>query len=109
MTLSEAEFEKAADLELSKLVAALDASELDLEVELSMGVLTIELSDKSKYVINSHRAAKQIWLAAERSAWHFDPEPAGSRWVAPKSGDELWSTLEGVLSTKLLRAVSLRS
>ena len=109
MTLSEAEFEKAADLELSQLVAAFDASELDLEVELSMGVLTIELADKSKYVVNSHRAAKQIWLAAERSAWHFDLDAAGSRWVAPKSGDELWSTIEGVLSKKLARDVSLRS
>ncbi|HTJ81943.1 MAG TPA: iron donor protein CyaY [Polyangiaceae bacterium] len=106
--LSESEFEKAADQELAKLLGALDASSLDLEVELSMGVLTIELSDKSKYVINSHRAAKQIWLAAERSAWHFDLDPGASRWVAQKNGDELWSTVEGVLSKKLGAPVSLR-
>jgi CyaY protein len=104
---TEAEFEKAADRELTRLVAALDAAALDVEVELSMGVLTLEFGDGTKYVVNSHRAAKQIWLAAERSAWHFDPDASGSTWVAPKSGDELWATLRGVLGRKLGKDVAL--
>ncbi len=106
---TEAEFEKAADRELARLVAALDAAAIDVEVELSMGVLTLEFGDGTKYVVNSHRAAKQIWLAAERSAWHFDPNGEGPRWVAPKSGDELWDTLRGVLSRKLGTEVTLAS
>ena len=58
-------------------------------------------------MVNSHRAARQIWMAAERSAWHFDYEPAQRRWVAAKSGDELWSTIASVLARKLGHAVDL--
>jgi CyaY protein len=47
-------------------------------------------------------------MAAERSAWHFDHhEGADGRWVAAKSGDELWAAEEGVLSRKLGRPVTL--
>src|SRR5690349_9865120 len=106
LALSEREFEKVADEELKKLSAALDDVD-DLEADLQMGVLTIAFSDGARYVVNSHRAAKQIWGAAERNAWHFDPQPDG-RWVASKNGDELWSTVERLLTTKLGRAVKLR-
>lgn len=105
-------FEAAADAELTSLLAKIDALELDLEVELSMGILTVEFPDATKYVVNSHRAARQIWMAAERNAWHFDPEPqdgAGSavRWIAKKSSDELRATLAGALARKTGRPVEL--
>lgn len=106
LALSERDFEKAADEELKKLSKALDGTD-DIEADLQMGVLTILFSDGARYVVNSHRAAKQIWGAAERSAWHFDPHADG-RWVAAKNGDELWSTVERLLSNKLGRAVTLR-
>ena len=61
----------------------------------------------TKYVVNSHRAARQIWMAAERSAWHFDLQQ-DKRWVAAKSGDELYAAIEGVLTRKLGREIKLR-
>ena len=107
MAVTEAEFEKAADVELERLRSALDESGIDAEVELSMGILSIEFADGAKYVVNSHRAARQIWMAAEREAWHFDPDPAKGTWTAAKSGDELWSAITRVLGKKLGRAVTL--
>jgi CyaY protein len=104
--LSEHEFEKLADAELQKLSRCMDDLE-DLEADLQMGVLTITFSDGARYVVNSHRAAKQIWGAAELRAWHFDPQQDG-RWVAAKSGDELWSTVDRLLTAKLGRAIKLR-
>ncbi len=104
--LTEEQFEQRADLELHALEQALADLGLDLEVELQMGILSIEPPKGTTYVINSHRAAKQIWMAAERTAWHFDPLPDG-RWVAAKSGDELWSTLARVLGEKLGRTIPL--
>ncbi|MFO0755516.1 MAG: iron donor protein CyaY [Byssovorax sp.] len=104
--LSEQEFEKLADLELRALDRAL--GDLDgLEVDLSMGVLTLSFSDGVKYIVNSHRAARQIWMAAERSAWHFDFARASSRWVASKNGDDLRRTLGAVISRKLGAPVEL--
>ncbi|MEZ4299821.1 MAG: iron donor protein CyaY [Polyangiaceae bacterium] len=104
--LSERDFEKLADEELKTLSTALDDVD-DLEADLQMGVLTITFPDGARYVVNSHRAAKQIWGAAELTAWHFDPQPDG-RWVASKNGDELWSTVERLLTTKLSRPIKLR-
>src|SRR5215468_8279311 len=104
--LTEQAFDRVADQALHALEGAL--SDLDgLEIDLQLGVLTLEFSDNTRYVVNSHRAARQIWMAAERSAWHFDYRPGEARWIATKNGDELWSTLEAVVSRKLGREVKL--
>ena len=105
--LSEQEFDQLADATLRALDKALNAIEDGLEADLESGILTIEFQDGIKYVVNSHRAARQIWMAAERSAWHFDYVPAKNQWIAPKNGDELLSAVAGVVSRKLGRAVSL--
>lgn len=105
-SLSESEFERLADEELRHLleaIDALDAASDALEADLQMGVLTIVFEDGTKYVVNSHRAARQIWMAAEKRAWHFDYE---GRWFA-SSGDELRATLSEVLGRKLGTKVSL--
>ncbi len=107
--MTEAEYDALALPELSALVRALDALDLPgIQPELEGDVLNVEFDDGERFVINSHRAARQIWMAAERSAWHFDFVPE-ARWVAKKSGDELWSTLARVLSKKLGQTVSLSS
>lgn len=104
--MTEAAFERVADDTLRDIERAL--SDVDsIEVDLQMGVLTIEFSDGTRYVVNSHRAAKQIWMAAERTAWHFDPRSEGREWRANKDGSELWSTLEATLSRKLGTTVTL--
>src|SRR3954470_20455489 len=103
--LPEHEFEARADECLRGLERAL--SEIDgIDVDLESGIITVEFEDGLKYIVNSHRAARQIWMAAERTAWHFDY--LDGRWVAPKSKGELWATLEGVVSRKLGRAVSFK-
>jgi CyaY protein len=117
--MTEATFERMADTELAALLSALDGLHDDLEIDLESGILTLEFSDGAKYVINSHRAARQIWMAAERNAWHFDPavgasaapderDAARARWTAAKGGDELWSVVEAVVTRKLGQPVRLR-
>jgi frataxin-like iron-binding protein CyaY len=44
-------------------------------------------------------------MAAERTAWHFDPR--GAIWVASKTGDELYATVAAALSKKLGRPLAL--
>ena len=106
--ISEAEYETLAAPELRHLLVALDALESDeLEVELESDILTLEFSDDTRYVINSHRAARQIWMAAERSAWHFDWDADRHAWVASKTGDELWQALGTVIGNKLGHPVEL--
>ena len=107
-SLTEFEYEAAAGPELQALIASLDALPNDaMEAELASDILTIEFSDGTKYILNSHRAARQIWLSAERCAWHFDFLPSSKRWLASKSGDELWATLTRLVSEKLGAPLSL--
>jgi CyaY protein len=106
--LSESEYDSLAQPELQRLIDSLDTlSNEELEAELASDILTIEFSDGARYVLNSHRAARQIWLSAERAAWHFDFLPARQAWVAAKTGDELWSTLTRLLSDKLGEPITL--
>ncbi len=76
-----------------------DCEHDSLDVELAGDVLTLVFADGTRYVINAHSAARQIWMAADKSAWHFDWD--GARWVAGRTGDELMSTLANVVSHKL--------
>ena len=66
------------------------------EVNASDGVVRLDLKDGTRIVINSHRAARQIWMAAVATAWHFDPGADG-RWRAAKTGDELGLTLSRII------------
>ncbi|HYQ16451.1 MAG TPA: iron donor protein CyaY [Polyangiaceae bacterium] len=108
MSITEQDYEARALPELRALVDALDELELaNLECELSSDILTLELAGGDRYVVNSHRAARQIWMAADRNAWHFDWDDERAQWIAKKTGDELWSTLSRVLSSKLGQNVKL--
>ncbi|HEY1813606.1 MAG TPA: iron donor protein CyaY [Kofleriaceae bacterium] len=89
----EAVFDERARSELHHIEDAFAEVDPDqVEVSSSDGVLRLDLKDGTRIVINSHRAARQIWMAAVASAWHFDPTAEGV-WRAPKSGDELHATL----------------
>ncbi len=78
----------------------------DVEVSTSAGVLRLELRDGTKVVINSHRAARQIWMAAVSTAWHFDPIGEG-RWVASRTGEELRPTVSRLLRERVGVEVAL--
>jgi CyaY protein len=106
--ISETEYESLAAPELKKLLEAVDTVDSDeLEAELESDILTLEFSDDTRYVINSHRAARQIWMAAERLAWHFDWDATRHAWIATKTGDELWQAVSTVIGNKLGQAVDL--
>jgi CyaY protein len=109
-TLNEEAFERKADEELRILLDVLIESEEEIDPDLESGVLSIHFDDGAKYVVNSHRAARQIWMAADRQAWHFDyvPGEAGQpgQWQS-SNGDELWTALCAALSRRLDSPISL--
>lgn len=105
--MDEADFDKVARDELRAIEDAFaDIDPDDVEISTSDGVLRLDLRDGTKIVINSHRAARQIWMAAVASAWHFDPAANGS-WKASKSGEELRPTLVRLLQERIGLAVRL--
>lgn len=105
--MDDAEFDDAAREELRHLEDAFENIDPDdIDVSVSDGVLRIDLRDGTRIVINSHRAARQIWMAAISSAWHFDPIEGGI-WRAPKSGEELRPTLAKLVKDRLGIALTL--
>jgi CyaY protein len=105
--MDEATFDHRAHEELQAIEDAFaDVDPDQVEVSVSDGVLRLDLRDGTRVVINSHRAARQIWMAAVASAWHFDPAGDGV-WRAPRTGDELRPTLARLLRERIGLAVSL--
>jgi len=99
--MDEGTFDQVARDELHHLEDALSEVDPDeVEVSTSDGVLRLDLRDGTRIVINSHRAARQIWMAAISSAWHFDPGTDG-RWRASKSGEELRATVAKLVRERI--------
>lgn len=106
-TVDDKTFDQIARDELRAIEDRLaDVDPDDVEVGTSDGILKLDLRDGTKIVINSHRAARQIWLAAVASAWHFDPGDDG-RWLAAKTGDELRSTVTRIVQERIGLTLSL--
>jgi CyaY protein len=105
--MDDADFERVASIELHALEDAFaDVDPDECEVQSSDGVLKLDLRDGTRIVINSHRAAKQIWMAAISTAWHFDPLGDGA-WRASKTGEDLRPTLARLIQERIGLAVSL--
>lgn len=106
--MNEKEFEERAAEALRKLEAALRDAADELDADLAGDILTLEFDDGDKFVVNSHSAARQIWLAASLSAMHFDWHPPTQSWRDTKSGAELFTELGRLVSEKLSQPVKLR-
>jgi CyaY protein len=107
--MDEKEFERRAGEALRKLEAALEEAGDELDVDLSGDILTLEFEDGSKFVINSHSAAKQIWMAANLSAMHFGWHEPTQSWRDTRSGAELFTELGKLVGEKLSAPLILRS
>ena len=84
--------------------------ELDeLDVQLSGDVLTLTFAGGDRFVINAHSAARQVWMAAGTTAWHFDLDDDGERWIAHRTDDELMATVSRTVGEKLGRPIDLSS
>jgi len=99
--MDEQEFMLAADAELARIEAALEAAvdsgvaDFDFETKPG-GIIEIEFDSGSKIILNRHGAAREIWLAAKSGGYHFRPE--GGRWVGTRDGEELLTTLSRTVS-----------
>ena len=101
-TMDESTFDKLGREELSFIEEQLaDIDPDDVEITSTDGVLTLALRDGVRVVINTHRAARQIWMAAVASAWHFDPPSDGAGGWRTPDGQELRDTLRSVIRERI--------
>lgn len=79
----------------------------DVEVDRGGGYLTLTFRDGSKCVISTQRPVREIWMAADQTAWHFSFDPSNEKWMANKTGEELFATVERLVNRKLGKATVL--
>ena len=108
--IDEQVFLRLADAQLARIEAALghaiEADEIDLDVELKAGgVMELECANGSKIIINRHSAAREIWIAARSGGYHFAHN--GEAWVAARDGSELMQVLARCIKEQTSQVIVL--
>ena len=95
--MSEADFDGLADTALEQIERALDASGVEADIEpKGDGVLELTFEDGARIVINRHRAAREIWVAARSGGFHYRWD--GDAWKDTRDGGELFAALSKLIS-----------
>ncbi|MFT4101745.1 MAG: iron donor protein CyaY [Burkholderiaceae bacterium] len=103
--MTETEFVAACERVLDDLEDALDALPIDADTERTEQILTIELDDGSKIIVNGNTPLREIWVAARSGGFHFRHD--GERWLDTRSGRSLHACLSDCLSRQAGQAVEL--
>lgn len=108
MALDETGFTRLADGMLDRLMAGIEDGCPGAEAELEGGILTVELKDGGKYVLNKHGPLKQLWLSSPKSgAWHFVYDEAKREWRSTRGPETLNQVLARELSQAAGKPVAL--
>ena len=105
--MSESEFLEMAEATLAAIERAVDATGVDIEASRAGNVLTLELGDASKVIVNSQTPMQQIWVAGKTGAFHYAPN--GDQWLDTRDGSELFVALSRLISAQGGEAVVLRA
>jgi CyaY protein len=97
--MTDSEFEALADAALVAVERAVEAAQLDVDLERKgSGVLELEFGDGSKMIVNRHAAAREIWVAAKAGGFHFRYD--GAAWRDTRDGTELFAALSRLVSAQ---------
>ena len=89
--MTESEFLAQAELTLTAIERAIEAVDIDAEIDRSGGVLTLELENSSKIVVNTQAPMQQIWIAARSGGFHFGWSDGA--WRDTRDNSEFFATL----------------
>ena len=103
--MSESEFIDLAEATLNAIERAIDVSPVDIEASRTGNVLTLELDNGSKVVINSQTPMQQMWVAGKSGAFHY--ARTGDRWIDTRDGSELFAALSRLISSQGGEAIVL--
>lgn len=99
--MTETEFlahaERALDRVEAALTEAAERAHLDIDANRAGNVLTLELDNGARLVINSQAAMQQLWVAA-RSGGHHYALAADGLWRDTRDGSELFASLSKLLT-----------
>lgn len=99
--MTEVEFLERAERTLAAIEAAVEAAaeSVDIEASRAGNVLTLELADRSKVIVNSQAPMQQLWVAARSGGYHYALADDGL-WRDTRDGSELFAALSKTLSVQ---------
>ena len=103
--MTESEFNERAEAALRALELAIDAVDAGIDCSRSGGVLTLELDNGTKVIVNTQLPTRQIWVAARSGGYHFSYD--GRQWRDTRDGTELFAALSRIVSSQGGRPVVL--
>lgn len=102
--MDESRYQQLADVALRAIENMLEDVDAEVvDIERAGDVLTLTFAGRKKAVINTQRPTRQIWVAANARAWHFDfeePRESGAtgRWLDDKGqGVELLAQIAAIV------------
>lgn len=105
MSLTEARFHSLVDALQLAVEDAFDASDLDVDLENSGGVLTVRFDNGSQLIFSRQEPLRQLWLAARSGGFHFDYDEAAATWICDAGGEALPAMLARLVSEQTGDAV----
>jgi len=97
MSLTEARFHDLVDATQQTLEDVFDDSGLDIDLEISAGVLTVKFENGTQLIFSRQEPLRQLWLAAVSGGFHFDYDEESERWMCDKSEEQLGEMLERIV------------
>ena len=85
--MNEAQFNDLVDDTLFAIEEAADDSDMDIDSEMSGGVLTLTFDNGSALIFSRQSALQELWLAARSGGYHFHRED--SQWLCTRSAETL--------------------
>jgi CyaY protein len=96
--MTESEFNELADAALRAVELAADAVDAGIDCARSGSVLTLELDNDTKIVVNTQLPMRQIWVAGRSGGYHFSYD--GRHWRDTRDGTELFASLSRLVSAQ---------
>jgi len=104
--MTESQFLDRIETTLEQIESAIDEARIEAQCSVSGLVLSIELDDGAKIIVNAQTPLRQLWLATRGGGMHFGFD--GECWRDVRDGEEFFETLSRVLSEHLGEPVRLR-
>jgi CyaY protein len=105
--MSETQFLRTVEATLAEVQTAIEAAHIEADCSQVALVLTIELDDGAKIIVNAQAPMQQLWLASRGGARHFTHD--GQQWKDTRNGEEFFAALSEAVSAALGEPVELRA
>lgn len=104
MIMQEREYDDRVDSLFNAIEDGIDEIEADIDVDSSMGLLTIEFPNGSSVILSRQVANHEVWVAAKSGGYHL--AFIEDQWFCGTSDETLSTLLDRVFTEQLCKVVS---